>query len=82
MRSRPSHTARPDKVSDLPSSAPRPRALGLERLPVAAMHRIDSSIAAIIDRARAVLGYAPRFSTLKTLRESVQWLTDNRAVEL
>jgi nucleoside-diphosphate-sugar epimerase len=35
---------------------------------------IERSITASIDRARDVLGYAPRFSSLETLEESVRWL--------
>jgi nucleoside-diphosphate-sugar epimerase len=35
------------------------------------------SITASIDRARQVLGYAPRFSTLETLQEALRWLAAN-----
>jgi nucleoside-diphosphate-sugar epimerase len=35
---------------------------------------VGRSIAASIDRARAVLGYAPRYTVLQALREAVAWL--------
>jgi nucleoside-diphosphate-sugar epimerase len=38
---------------------------------------VERSIAASIDRARAVLGYAPRYSTLDALQESLRWLVAN-----
>ena len=34
----------------------------------------DRSITASIDRAREVLGYAPRYDGLSALREAVAWL--------
>jgi nucleoside-diphosphate-sugar epimerase len=34
----------------------------------------DRSITASIDRARDVLGYAPRYSTLDALHEALAWL--------
>jgi len=40
------------------------------------------SITASIARAREVLGYAPRYSTLETLREAVRWLSDHGEVDL
>jgi nucleoside-diphosphate-sugar epimerase len=43
---------------------------------------IDRSIAAGIDRSRSVLGYAPRYSSLETLYESVRWLVDHRQVDV
>src|SRR4051812_2929751 len=50
----------------------------------AAMTRdhIERGIAASIDRARAVLGYAPRWSSLEALRESVRWLAEHGQVDL
>jgi nucleoside-diphosphate-sugar epimerase len=35
---------------------------------------IERGIAASIDRARSVLGYAPRYSSLDALQESLRWL--------
>ena len=35
---------------------------------------IDRSITASIDRARQVLGYAPRYSSLDALHEALTWL--------
>ena len=40
------------------------------------------SIDASIGRARAVLGYAPRYSTLDALRESVRWLAAHGQVDV
>jgi len=37
----------------------------------------DRSITASIDRAREVLGYAPRYSTLEALHEALAWLVAN-----
>ena len=43
---------------------------------------IERSITASIARARDVLGYAPRFSSLETLHESVRWLAEHGEVEV
>jgi nucleoside-diphosphate-sugar epimerase len=43
---------------------------------------VSRSIAASIDRARAVLGYAPRHSSLDALREALRWLAANGRVDL
>src|SRR5512135_1774518 len=40
------------------------------------------SITASIDRAREVLGYAPRYSTLEALREALAWLAAHGQVDL
>jgi nucleoside-diphosphate-sugar epimerase len=40
----------------------------------ATMDHVDRSIAAGIDRSRSTLGYAPRYSSLEALRESLRWL--------
>jgi nucleoside-diphosphate-sugar epimerase len=40
----------------------------------ATREHIERGIAASIDRARSVLGYAPRYSSLDTLQESLRWL--------
>ena len=38
---------------------------------------IERSVAASIDRARTVLGYTPRYSSLEALREALRWLVEN-----
>jgi nucleoside-diphosphate-sugar epimerase len=38
---------------------------------------IDRSITASIERSRAMLGYAPRYSSLEALRESLRWLVEH-----
>jgi nucleoside-diphosphate-sugar epimerase len=43
---------------------------------------IERGIAASIDRARAVLGYAPRYSSLEALHESVRWLAGQGSVDV
>ena len=43
---------------------------------------VERGIAASIDRARSVLGYAPRYSSLETLHESVRWLVENGQVDV
>jgi nucleoside-diphosphate-sugar epimerase len=43
---------------------------------------VERSIAASIDRARAVLGYAPRYSSLDAMRESVRWLAEHDQLDL
>lgn len=48
----------------------------------ATREHVERSIAASIDRARAVLGYAPRYSSLEALRESVRWLAEHDQVDL
>jgi nucleoside-diphosphate-sugar epimerase len=48
----------------------------------ATREHVARSIAASIDRAREVLGYRPRFSSLDALRESLRWLADNGHVDL
>jgi nucleoside-diphosphate-sugar epimerase len=40
------------------------------------------SISASIDRGRGVLGYRPRYSSLEALREALDWLIANRAVDI
>jgi len=49
------------------------RRAGAEHAAATRAH-VERSIAASIDRARAVLGYAPRFTTLDALREALRWL--------
>jgi nucleoside-diphosphate-sugar epimerase len=48
----------------------------------ATREHVTRSIAASIDRAREVLGYRPRFSSLDALRESLRRLADNGQVDL
>jgi nucleoside-diphosphate-sugar epimerase len=43
---------------------------------------IERSIAASIDRARSVLGYAPRYSSLEALYESLHWLVEHDQVDV
>lgn len=43
---------------------------------------VERSIAASIDRARHVLGYQPRHSSLEALRESLRWLTKHGHVDV
>jgi nucleoside-diphosphate-sugar epimerase len=43
---------------------------------------VGRGIAASIDRARAVLGYAPRYSSLDALHEALGWLMTSGALEL
>jgi nucleoside-diphosphate-sugar epimerase len=40
------------------------------------------SITASIDRAREVLGYAPRYTTLEALRQALAWLAAHGQVDL
>src|SRR5215208_1717428 len=48
----------------------------------ASREHVARSIAASIDRAREVLGYRPRFSSLDALHESLRWLADHGHVDL
>jgi nucleoside-diphosphate-sugar epimerase len=48
----------------------------------ATREHVGRSIAASIDRARDVLGYQPRYTTLEALRESLRWLVASGAVDL
>lgn len=43
---------------------------------------VTRSIAANIDRAREVLGYRPRYSSLDALHEALGWLAANGHVDL
>ena len=43
---------------------------------------VERSIAASIDRARTVLGYAPRYSSLDAMREAVRWLAEHEKLDL
>ncbi len=57
------------------------RRVGSEHAETTFAH-VDRSIAASIDRARDVLGYQPRYSSLEALRESLRWLVDAGQVDL
>ena len=48
----------------------------------ASREHLERSIAADIMRARTVLGYAPRYTSLQAMRESVQWLADRDQLDL
>jgi nucleoside-diphosphate-sugar epimerase len=57
------------------------RRVGAEHAGATREH-VGRSIAASIDRARAVLGYAPRYSVLQALHEAVRWLAANGVVDV
>jgi nucleoside-diphosphate-sugar epimerase len=57
------------------------RRVGAEHAEATREH-VARSIAASIDRARHVLGYQPRFTSLDALRESLRWLTANGHVDV
>jgi nucleoside-diphosphate-sugar epimerase len=48
----------------------------------ATREHVARSIAASIDRAREVLGYRPRFSSLDALHESLRWLARTGHVDV
>ena len=57
------------------------RRVGAEHAEATREH-VARSIAASIDRARDVLGYRPRYSSLDALHESLRWLAANGHVDL
>ncbi len=57
------------------------RRVGAEHAGATREH-VGRSIAASIDRARAVLGYAPRYSALQALHEALRWLAANGVVDV
>ncbi len=57
------------------------RRVGADHAEVSREH-VGRSIAASIDRARDVLGYRPRYSSLDALHESLRWLAENGHVDL
>jgi len=57
------------------------RRVGAEHAGATREH-VGRSIAASIDRARAVLGYAPRYSALQALHDAVRWLAANGRVDV
>ena len=52
------------------------RRVGSEQAAMTRDH-IDRSITASIERSRSILGYAPRYTSLEALRESVRWLVEH-----
>jgi nucleoside-diphosphate-sugar epimerase len=48
----------------------------------ATREHVGRSIAASIERARAVLGYSPRYSSLEALREALRWLASHGRVDV
>jgi nucleoside-diphosphate-sugar epimerase len=57
------------------------RRVGAEHAGATREH-VGRSIAASIDRARAVLGYQPRFTSLDALHEALQWLVAASVVDV
>jgi nucleoside-diphosphate-sugar epimerase len=51
-------------------------AVGAEHAAATRDH-IDRSITASIERSCSILGYAPRYSSLEALHESLRWLVEN-----
>ncbi len=65
-----------EPVLELVDWAEFERRVGARHAGVTREH-VGRGIAASIDRAKAVLGYSPRYSTLQALREAVAWLAAN-----
>ena len=57
------------------------RRVGSEHASVTLDH-IERSITASIERSRSTLGYAPRYSSLEALRESLKWLVEHGQAEV
>jgi nucleoside-diphosphate-sugar epimerase len=70
-----------DPVLELVDWAEYERRVGAEHAGATREH-VGRSITASIDRARAVLGYAPRYSSLDALHEAVRWLAANGRVDV
>jgi nucleoside-diphosphate-sugar epimerase len=70
-----------DAVLDLVEWPEFERRVGAEHAAATREH-IDRSVAASIDRARSVLGYAPRYSSLEAMRESLRWLVEHGQVDV
>ena len=70
-----------EPVLDLLDWADFEKRVGAEHAGVTRDH-IERGIAASIDRARAVLGYAPRFSSLEAMYESVRRQVDDGHLDL
>ncbi len=65
-----------EPVLELVEWAEFERRVGAEHAGATREH-VGRSIAASIERARAVLGYAPRYSSLDALHEALTWLAAN-----
>src|SRR3954466_10688878 len=65
-----------EPVVELVDWAQFERRVGAQHAQVTRDH-VERSIAASIYRARGVLGYAPRYSTLDALQDSLRWLVVN-----
>ena len=70
-----------EPVIDLVDWAEFERRVGAEHAEATREH-VGRGIAASIDRAREVLGYRPRYSSLDALRESLRWLAANGHVDV
>ena len=70
-----------EPVLDFVDWAEFERRAGAEHAEATREHTMRS-ITASIGRARAVLGYAPRYSTLDALREALAWLVANGQVDV
>src|SRR3954470_21839408 len=70
-----------EPVLDLVDWTEFERRAGAEHAEVTREH-VARSIAASIDRARAVLGYAPRYSSLDALHEALRWLVADGEVDI
>jgi nucleoside-diphosphate-sugar epimerase len=70
-----------EPVIDLVDWTDFERRVGTEHAEMTREH-VARSIAASIDRARDVLGYQPRHSSLDALHESLRWLAANGHVDL
>ena len=70
-----------DPVLELVDWAEFERRVGAEHAGATREH-VGRSIAASIDRARDVLGYAPRYSSLDALHEALRWLAANGHVDV
>jgi len=66
---------------DLVTWAEFEQRVGAENAGVSREH-VARGIAASIERARDMLGYRPRYSSLEALHESLRWLAANRHVDL
>lgn len=70
-----------EPVLDLVDWAEFERRAGADHAAVTRDH-IERGIAASIDRARAVLGYAPHYSSLDALREALRWLVADKQADV
>jgi nucleoside-diphosphate-sugar epimerase len=70
-----------EPVIDLVDWAEYERRVGAEHA-LATREHVSRGIAASIDRARSVLGYAPRFTSLDALREALRWLVADGRVDV